>query len=168
MRKACIEPIRFREDGTIEEVEMTSQGAGPALNAFEPIDGARACRMQGNVRIRLMAGRQDREELGAIHSGDAAVWKYIDFERGARRVVLRGQAPQGASVGIHLDSPDGQIIGTVQLPPAEEWQEVEAQVRKTQGKHALWLVFQPLNNEGEAGEENDRDIMNLDWLKFMK
>ncbi|MEZ5072961.1 MAG: hypothetical protein R2751_18950 [Bacteroidales bacterium] len=28
MRKACVEPIRFRDDGSIPEVQMTSQGAG--------------------------------------------------------------------------------------------------------------------------------------------
>lgn len=32
MRKACMEPITFRADGTIREVEMTSQGAGASPN----------------------------------------------------------------------------------------------------------------------------------------
>lgn len=31
MRKACVEPIIFNGDGSIDEVEMTSQGAGPPL-----------------------------------------------------------------------------------------------------------------------------------------
>ena len=163
MRKACIEPIRFREDGTIEEVEMTSQGAGPALSAFEQIDAARACRMQGHVRIRLMEGREDREELGAIRQGDAAVWKYIDFGRGAKSVCLRAQAPRGASVSLHLGSSDGALLGTVQIPPGEGWQEISARIRKARDKQALWLVFQPLPG---GNEKADADIMNLDWMKF--
>ncbi len=40
MRKACIEPISFNEDGTIDEVEMTSQGAGAPLDAFSRTDAA--------------------------------------------------------------------------------------------------------------------------------
>lgn len=34
MRRACAEPIEFNADGTIDEVEMTSQGAGKPLDAF--------------------------------------------------------------------------------------------------------------------------------------
>lgn len=163
MRKACIEPIQFNEDGTIDEVEMTSQGAGSALSAFEQIDAARACWMRGHVRIRLMEDRDDREELGAIRQGDAAVWKYIDFGRGAKSVSLRAQAPRGASVSLHLGSPDGTLLGTVQVPPGKDWQEFSAHIRKPRGKQALWLVFQPLS--GSNGQV-DTDIMNLDWMKF--
>ena len=53
MRKACIEPITFNEDGTINEVEMTSQGAAPPLDAYTPIDGARACVMGGGKIVAL-------------------------------------------------------------------------------------------------------------------
>ena len=163
MRKACIEPIRFNEDGTIDEVEMTSQGAGPALNAFEQIDAARACRLQGHARIRLTAGRQDREELGAIHAGDAAAWKYIDFGRGARRVTLRIQAPKGARVSLRTGSPDGNLLGTVEVRPGGNWQEVGCRIKKTRGEQALWLEFQPLP---ESSAAKDEDLMNLDWIRF--
>ena len=49
MRKACVEPIYFNEDGSIDEVEMTSQGAGPPLNATEKIDAERACLLFGRI-----------------------------------------------------------------------------------------------------------------------
>ena len=42
MRKACIEPIHFLNDGTIPEVEMTTQGALNPLSAFDKLDAARA------------------------------------------------------------------------------------------------------------------------------
>ena len=44
---ACIEPITFNADGTINEVEMTSQGAAPPLDAFARTDAFRACLMHG-------------------------------------------------------------------------------------------------------------------------
>lgn len=37
MRKACVEPITFNPDGSIPEVEMTSQGAGGPLEATSEI-----------------------------------------------------------------------------------------------------------------------------------
>ena len=57
LRKACIEPITFNEDGTINEVEMTSQGAGKPIPASSTIDAARACLVNGGPHIRLMDGR---------------------------------------------------------------------------------------------------------------
>lgn len=98
MRKACIEPVRFNPDGTIDEVEMTSQGAAGPLDAFAQLDAAKACRMQGHVRIRRMDGREDREELAGIHGGDAAVWKYLDFGTGARHISLRVRSKLGGTV----------------------------------------------------------------------
>ena len=163
MRKACIEPIRFNENGTIDEVEMTSQGAAGPLDAFQTIDAARACRMQGHLRIRLMADSKEREELGAIRAGDAAVWKYIDFEWGARSVTLRAQAPQGATVTLHADTPDGPQLGTVDISPQEGWQECQTHIKKIKGEHALWLIFQSASDNLP-----DADIMNLDWFRFGK
>ncbi len=165
MRKACIEPIRFNEDGTIDEVEMTSQGAAGPLNAFETIDAARACKMQGHVRIRLMAGSQEREELGAIRAGDAAVWKYLDFKRGAKSITLRIQAPRGATIALHADTPDGPLLGNMEIPSRDGWQECRARIKKIKGKHALWLVFQP--SAGNIAQP-ETDIMNLDWFRFGK
>ena len=165
MRKACIEPIQFNEDGTIDEVDMTSQGAAGPLNAFETIDAARACWLQGHVRIRLMDGSQEREELGAIRAGDAAVWKYLDFKRGAKSIILRAQAPRGATVTLHADTPDGPQLGTIEIPSQDGWQECCARVKKIKGKHALWLIFQPAAGNMMPPET---DIMNLDWFRFGK
>jgi len=57
MRKACIEPIRFENDGSIPEVEMTSQGVLASLPAMARIDAGRACLLYGNVRIHLRPGQ---------------------------------------------------------------------------------------------------------------
>ena len=81
MRKACMEPITFNEDGSINEVEMTSQGAGDPLNAFDKTGAERACLLWGNTRIRLCA--PDNEELSGIQNENYSVYKYLDFGDGA-------------------------------------------------------------------------------------
>ncbi|NEW85167.1 MAG: family 43 glycosylhydrolase, partial [Mariniphaga sp.] len=43
MRKACVEPITFNADGSINEVEMTTQGVSAPLMANTELDAARAC-----------------------------------------------------------------------------------------------------------------------------
>ena len=42
-RRVCVEPIRFNADGSIDEVEMTTQGVRGPLPATQPIDAWRVC-----------------------------------------------------------------------------------------------------------------------------
>ena len=49
-RRVCVEPLRFSGDGSIDEVEMTTQGAGGPLPATQPIEAWRACLLSGRVR----------------------------------------------------------------------------------------------------------------------
>ena len=87
MRKACIEPIQFNEDGSIPEVEMTTQGAGKPLNALSRIDAERACLLFGNVRV--MDFDKDKEDLEGIRSDDKAAYKYIDFGNGVNHFTAQ-------------------------------------------------------------------------------
>ena len=75
MRKTCIEPITFLEDGSIPEVEMTSQGAGGPLLSNTTIEAEWACGLQGNVRIQTVSKNQ--EALVQMENGDKVVFKYI-------------------------------------------------------------------------------------------
>ena len=159
MRKACVEPISFNSDGSITEVEMTSQGAGPPLNAVSKIDAERACLLFGNVRIQAFA--TDNEELSGIQNNDEAAFKYIDFGDGADKVSFR-VAPGTISgkIDIIIDMPWIQSIGSVDVPSNEgkEWQTVTANIDKITGVHALWLRF---HGDGE-------DLFSIDWLQFSK
>ena len=141
MRKACIEPITFNADGTINEVEMTSQGAAGPLDAFSQIDAAKACGMTGHTRIRRMEGRDDREELGGIHGGDAAVWKYLDFGRGARKVSLRVKSKLGGTILVRADKADGKVLGRIKVPADTDWTVLSGRIKRLSGVHALWLEF---------------------------
>ncbi len=50
-RRLCIEPITIHPDGTIDEVKMTSQGAGAPFAPGETIYGYQACGLKGTVYI---------------------------------------------------------------------------------------------------------------------
>jgi beta-xylosidase len=51
MRKACMEPITFNPDGTINEVEMTTQGAGGPINPLVRMDASK-----GLFNVRQFVG----------------------------------------------------------------------------------------------------------------
>lgn len=142
MRKACLEPITFGENGAIPEVEMTSQGAAGPLDAFVETDAARACLLSGHVRIKTIDG--GNEVLGEIHSGDKAIFKYLDFKEGADTLVMR-LSPGSAScrISLSLDYPWGSTVAQVDVPQAnsQEYRMVKVPVSNMTGVHALVLNF---------------------------
>jgi len=150
MRKACIEPIKFNADGTIDEVEMTSQGAAGPLDAFKPIHAAQACWMNGNVRIRGMQQNPLKEELGAIRNGDIAAWKYLDFGSGANKMSIQVKSELGGEIIVRTDTKDGDILGTITIPANTDWKVYETTIKETSGIHALWMEY-----KGADSDENE-------------
>ncbi|MBP3211400.1 MAG: family 43 glycosylhydrolase [Prevotella sp.] len=157
MRKACIEPITFNADGTINEVEMTSQGAAPPLDAFARTDAFRACLMHGaaieappqpslkgeGVPLAVASpswGGASGETPGAA---PWALWRYLDFGRGARRLTLCLEAHAEGKIVVLADSLNGRRLGEVNVKAQDGWQEVSMRIRKIRGVHALYLRFEP-------------------------
>ena len=171
MRKACLEPITFNPDGTIQEVEMTTQGIGGPISPLLRMDAARACLMSGNVMVAVRRPAHDIpvEYLGAIRDGDHAYWKYYDFTGSdVNRFVCKTWGPSRAgAIEIRLDSPDGELIGTcpVKAMAGETAYAIhQTDVKSVSGKHALVLVFR----SADPTLSKDTDLMNLEWFTFEK
>ena len=159
MRKACIEPITFNEDGTISQVEMTSQGAAGPLDAFKTVHAARACWMSGNVRIRGMEEELMKEELGAIRNGDVAAWKYLDFGKGAGKVAVRVKSELGGEIVFKADD---KVLGSVSVPAGADWAVYETSVEAVNGVHALWIECKGPEAAGES------ELFRIEWIRFSK
>lgn len=157
MRKAAVEKIEFLEDGSIPEVEMTSQGAGAALNAKNKIDAAWACLLHGNVRVEAIS--TNNEALTQFRNGDEAIYKYLDFGVGIKTVNIRVKVQNGGKLHIYSDKPWHKKLATLNLEKIsknETWKTLSVEVKSETGEHALWL--QATGPEG--------DLFELDWLKF--
>jgi GH43 family beta-xylosidase len=159
MRKACVEPITFNPDGSISEVEMTTQGAAGPLDARQKMDAERACLLHGKVMIRACA--PDNEELTAIADGDRAAYKYLDFGSGVSSVIFNiAPGVDPGSIEVAIDRPWSYAPATVQIPgdgDGKTWVEIKAPVSQgLKGVHAVWLRFK---TKGESS-------YNVDWFRF--
>jgi hypothetical protein len=158
MRKTCVEPVTFNEDGTINEAEMTSQGAGKPLDPLMEIQAERACLMYGNVRIQSFIPNE--EELGKIKNGDKAAYKYLDFPEGMQRFTVRvapGDKP--GRIDIAPDNIWGPSVGKIDVPGGgdlKSWQTISCNISPLSGKWAIWLRF---TGEGD-------DIFHVDSFHF--
>jgi arabinoxylan arabinofuranohydrolase len=158
MRKACVEPITFNDDGSINEVEMTSQGAGNPLKASSLIDAERACLLYGNVRIKAIS--ENNEALTEMRSGDAAGYKYIDFGNGVDSILIRvAPGAKGFTINVNLDDSWGPVIASLNMPEngdGKTMQTLSCKVKNVKGVHALWFRFW---GDGD-------DLAKIDWFTF--
>jgi len=142
MRRACVEPIQFRGDGSIPEVEMTSQGAGQPLDANSEIDAARACILSGNVRVEL--AEPGNEVLAKIAHEDRAGFKYIHFGQSLNQIILKIKPGQNdGKVSVRLDMPWGPKLAEVPVPAGNDgaFVSIASKITPVSGVHALWLMF---------------------------
>lgn len=157
-RKACIEPITIKHDGTIDEVEMTSQGAGRPLDARSLMPAERACYLSGQLYIRPVSNADvPNEELANIAPNDWAAFKYLRF-RGESRFRMKTSG-RGGVVELHIDAPDGPMLGRCDILadlPNSSYSISSCKVKHIRGVHALYLVFKQLNG----------GPVKVDWFQF--
>ena len=158
MRKACVEPIFFRADGSIPEVEMTSQGAAGPLDARLKIEAEWACNLQGTLRVEAVSSSE--EALAQIRNEDKAFYKYLDFGDGVSKVIVR-MAPgvNGGVMNLFSGQPWHRCLASIQIDPFtdREFITITKEIEKVVGVQKLVLQF--------SGKEGC-DITSLDWFQF--
>lgn len=158
LRKVCIEPITFNEDGSINEVEMTSQGAGDPLCAFETIPAERACLMWGNTRVHLKS--QHDEELSGIQNDNYAVYKYIDFGDGADTFTVNVTPQSGGKIEVWIDNLWTPPVGVIDVPADRKGETLTltGKINPVKGVHALTLRF--------TGDDDAEELFTVDSFRF--
>ena len=163
-RKACVEPITINQDGTIDEVEMTSQGAADPLNAFNHIQAEWACKLGGHARVEdykekdLWYGK-----LAKIQNNDWAAYKYINFENGVSKFNIKTiGSSSGGKVEIWATAVDnGKLLGTCIIEPDDNkssYNISSCEIKKIRGVHAVYLKF----------KGTDGNLFEIDWFSFNK
>lgn len=169
-RRACVEPIYFNDDGSIDEVEMTTQGAEGPIPATNRMEAYRACLLGGNGIRTSVAELTEKnssisEYLSHIRKGDWAAYKYLDFGDGVSSFEASvASLTDGCRIELRLDAVDGDLIGSVDVGHTGSWQlwhTVTCSVRPTRGVHALYLVCRP----GEAKGRNR--LLSLESFRFV-
>jgi len=106
-RRLCVEPITFNEDGTINEVKMTSIGAGEPFAQEEIIEGWRACEVEGGAYI---AGT----DL-VMPKGSQAVFRYIQIDRPVSGVQIHQKAQAEITVLLNGEPAESAAPGLYEI-----------------------------------------------------
>jgi arabinoxylan arabinofuranohydrolase len=105
-RRLCIEPISFRDDGTIIEAKMTSQGPGEPFKIGEVIDAWRACEVHGGAWIGPGSGGQ--EVLTIRDEGNEALFRYVALDRSPKHLTFNGIGE--GQIEVYLDDSTTPVV----------------------------------------------------------
>lgn len=145
-RQACAEPIEILPDGSIPQVEITSQGIGHPIKAEGKIEAARCCNLITKKSVRLGIGRaqkrtridDDGKEVVVADIEDCTElgYKYVDFTNVKKiSFTCRGRE---AVIEILING-ERQKCGEVKTQNTETWQSFSTEVDIPDGTHALYL-----------------------------
>lgn len=163
-RRVCLEKIEIAADGSIAEVEMTTQGVEGPIPASRTLEATRACLMTGEMRSEFAS--DETEFLARTRDGESAAYKYIDFSRKYQRFSCHAAAAGfGGCIELHIDAEDGPIIGVVDIPSTggwQRWREFTCSITQVEGVHALYLVFRH-----RQGHDSKMQLVNLRDFRFL-
>ena len=147
-RQACAEPIAILPDGTIPQVEITTQGLdGKPIIAKGSFPAAYACNLTTGKKMKLGNGKpQTRPRItetnGEVYIADMAdgtgvCYKYFELQNtSALRVTHRG-----SGTGVLEVRTDNELLGSIAVSPSEIWTYSEGTVAFPAGVHALNLRY---------------------------
>lgn len=153
-RQGCVEPVTFREDGSIIQSEITSCGLnGGPLRDTEEYSAHIACNIfkeddpmpyvgGHNVARITQDGRDGDENPGYIFNivqGTTIGFKYFDF-KGVKEIeiVSSGYGQGDFEVRTELNGP---VLGTIHVDFCTVWETYRAKCPIPDGVSALYLKY---------------------------
>lgn len=157
-RQGCMELIEIKENGTIEQVEMTSSGGnGAPLVGYGEYPSYIACNLFSNSELRerfpkiTQDGRDGDEEQGYIAdiTNSAVIgFKYFDC-KGIKKVKIKIRGYCNGSFELRT-SLEGKTLGSIPVEFSNIWTEFSAGIAIPDGIQALYFMYKGGGNASLA------------------
>lgn len=163
-RSVCVDELFFNPDGTIQLITPTRRGVGVTkatdLIQIDRYTELMECR---NVEIAYLNADRPFDGWKVIfsntHQDKGAFWaRYdrVDFgKENLTALQSRIFSLAGGTLEVRVDSPEGELLATVNVPGAEGWQDLKTVLDKCpSGMHNLYVMM-------TSGSRID-----VDWVRF--
>lgn len=166
-RSTHIDKIDLNSDGTIKPIAGTYEGISQLheMNPYERID-AETIAWNAGVKAEVCSepGKLFSDynmSLTNLQESDWTSVSQLNFgENGAKTFEVYAASEKGGKIEVRLDSPDGTLIGTAEVPATgsdKTYQLVSCDVDNVTGTQNVFLVFRGADSE---------NIMNVDYYQF--
>ena len=150
-RQACVERIKILPDGTIPQVEITSQGFGEKLELGKRYPAVICCNLtngkmphQGNGIIKKSVPYitcENGEQIIVATNRTKITYKYFDFSSGQVKITLSYQSSEAGRIVV-MASTQSEPICEAAIVRANTWQEAVFNCSVPEGVQPLvftWL-----------------------------
>ena len=152
-RQGCAEKVILKDDGSIDQVEITSCGLnGAPLPASGVYPAAICCHLTDptvtaeiNYQDPKMAGQiQIREEdyrqyITNIKDGACFGFKYFDFAHSDVPVALEVRGDFTGTLTVALDATMNTVVGSINVTPCDGWHILRVPLGVEPGVHPLYF-----------------------------
>ena len=165
-RSTHIDPIELNSDGTIRPIAGTYEGISQlkTINPYERID-AETVAWNAGIKIADCAEegklfKDFNRQITDLQDGDwTSVAQAAFGNRGAAEFTVKAASKSGGQIEIHMDSPEGALVGTVNVEATgseDTFKEFSCKLDRITDTHNVFLVF-----KGDA-----ENLMNVDYYSF--
>jgi len=170
-RSPHINKVEFYDNGLIKEIKGDRYGVTQLkpLNPYQRTEAETIAWQKGITTEPCTApgGYVESVNLNvtSIDDGDWLAVSNADFGSEGPSVFLANVASTvGGQIEIRIDSPIGQVIGTLDVPPTggeQEWKLLQCNVEKVEGVHNIFFMF-------KATGDVKTNLFNFDYWQFKK
>jgi hypothetical protein len=158
-RTVSVVPFDFQNDGKIPYIHHDKRGVLKSVNPLNPYVRQQAETMAWEEGIGIGYDDMYNVYVDEIDKGDYIKVREVNFGDGAKAFRARVRNGGGdARIEVHLDAPNGELVGTVDCKSGEVWTEKNCKIKKRSGIHDLYFVF---DGAGASG-------MHFDSWQFFK
>lgn len=157
-RSVCVNEFQYNADGTIPRIEPTVAGVN-AVSNLNPYKWVEAETIAWEEGVETTSDNTLGVYVTDIDNGDYIKVRNVDFKKGAKSFDANIASASGATIEIHLDSIDGDLIGTCNVKNTggmQAWTTQSCKVKKVKDVHDVYFVF----------KGDDGDLLNFNRWKF--
>lgn len=158
-RSVCVAEFEYNEDGSIDPIpKCDGVKAIATFNPFGKIPATTCAYIEG---ISKQVKEDGGLELVKISKDDYIRVGNVNFASGADEFTANVASEAGGSIEIRLDSVDGKLVGTLEVPAgnvdAPTYETLSTAISGASGVHDVYFVF--------TGD-SPRNLMKMDWWEF--
>jgi hypothetical protein len=157
-RSVKIDSLFFNPDGTIRKVIPTLRGVG-LVNASNEIQIDRYSRIcEKGIAVEFIDKMNTFKGWKTVFAAKDAWIQFnaVDFaKKKYKSVVVKAVSKTGGSIQVHLNSVNGPVVATVNVPKGNDWQTVKVSASKLKSGVQNLVVSSANNNPVE-----------IDWIRF--
>lgn len=157
-RSVKVDSLFFNADGTIRKVIPTLRGVG-FVNASNEIQIDRYSRIcDKGILVEFIDKMDTFKGWKTVFAAKDAWIQFnaVDFaKKKYKSVVVKAISKTGGSIVVHLNSIDGPVVATVNVPKGNDWQTLKVSASKLKSGVQNLVVSSANNNPVE-----------VDWIRF--